>query len=232
MSSWKILLILMLTSSLSFAQYEFQIDPNATKNGSDSSFNSLVIGKGANNVTISTNGAVYNGDTTRWDDLVSQAFDAQLNPGQDKLSFNYSDLTLDMAADITTNSANKLYLPFQMSHQWDTNSVDVHVHFMQPTTTNANYTNFFAIMRWVPNKKAPEPWYRYNGTPVFTLDGTNQMQIHDFGCPPIVGAGYSASLDVLIEYDGTKGHDAVIPIKFVDVHYSKRSMGTNNEYDQ
>lgn len=208
------------------------VDNPTSVNGLSITPKTAVVGSGSNTVSITENGVVFNGTTTHWDDLTANAYDRTLPTGQDKLTINFTNITLDLATDITTNSLNNIPQAFQMSHKWDTNSVDVHVHFLQPTTTNANYTNFFAIMRWIPNGKAPEPWYRFAGTPVFTnLTAPNQMQIHDFGCPPIVDAGYSAALDVIVEYDGTKGHDAIIPVKFVDVHYSQRSMGTNNEYD-
>ena len=197
----------------------------------------LQLGSGASNCLDITNNAIRFRNTY-FDDVTIPATSLGNNTNN-STTFNSGELAWQLENNSQTNAAgHTIFGTLQLSHRYKPGTpVDFHCHWYQPTVTNANYTNFWALMRWNHNGQAPGAWVRYHGTNVYggntgLTSVANSMQITDFGCPPgYTNANFSSILDVKLEYNGALGHDVPLLIKALDAHMEIDRIGTDNEYD-
>lgn len=179
----------------------------------------------------------------KWDDLY-----AVIEEGKavaELISEDYRDTGFRMKF-FTSNQDKSIYMTYQMPHGWDyTTSVRPHMHYipMANVTGDVLFTYEYAYVNVNQQLPAIADWTQ--GTSLVTIPGTDTFKhkVVSFGTITLPNAGPSTILvfkvsrlgtDPSDTYNGAKQgggtNQANLGILFFDLHYQKKSAGTDEEF--
>ena len=198
----------------------------------------IIVPNETNNTQIGSDGHLqFEGSGTNFDDANSDALNLQV------LGVGLSRDTTEGAITFATTSDLSDYAlgNVQFSHSRQ-NGADIypHVHFWQ---AEDNLPNFLFQYRWQLNGQAKETtWNNYPLTDAaFTyVSGTIvQIAYNPTGITPPAADGISAILQIRLyrdndndstEFAGTDPYTASVSVVFIDVHFARDSVGSNQQY--
>jgi hypothetical protein len=186
----------------------------------------------ANNYSqFGTNGKLtMYGDATVYDDISFPMTQAKKG-SSDKPDFDYTNIGLLFPRNDLTE---KIYIIAQMSHSKKMNTpVYLHIHYIQ---NSVNKPVFRCEYRKYNNGETPPAYTTINTNDVggnqgiFTYTSGDMLQIADF--PDIaIASGETVSMNfdfIIYRTDNVMVGDCLV--KFVDLHYEKDSIGSDQEY--
>lgn len=171
----------------------------------------------------------FYGDATAWDDYLGSLNRDRQGAAQ-KPDYSYTELGLLFPQNDATEIA---YLVFQMSHSKLLDSlIHLHIHYFQEEATQPTFKVDYRIYN--NGAVPPGSWTTIstadNTKGIFAYPGGTILQIAEFPLiTPPIPEGVSVNLDVQLYRDDDDVTGDVLG-KYVDFHYQRDSLGSDEEY--